>query len=67
MVFTLGDFTVPWLMTGGAPGDSTHVLATLAYRYTFTMGRLEWGMATFAVALPATLGFIAMLLRWVKI
>jgi hypothetical protein len=34
------------------------VLATLAYRYTFTMGRLEWGMATFAVALPVTLLFI---------
>lgn len=67
MVFTLGDFTVPWLMTGGAPGDSTHVLATLAYRYTFAMGRLEWGLATFAVALPITLLFIGLLLRWVKI
>jgi multiple sugar transport system permease protein len=67
MVFTLGDFTVPWLMTGGAPGDSTHVLATLAYRYTFTMGHLEWGMATFAVALPVTLLFIGLLLVWVKI
>jgi len=67
MVFTLGDFTVPWLMTGGAPGDSTHVLATLAYRYTFQMGRLDWGLATFAVALPVTLGFIGLLLRWVKI
>ena len=33
MVFTLGDFTNVWLLTGGAPGDSTHVLATLAYRY----------------------------------
>ncbi len=67
MVFTLGDFTVPWLLAGGAPGDSTHVLATLAYRYTFHMGRLEWGMATFAVALPVTLFFIFLLLRWVKI
>jgi multiple sugar transport system permease protein len=67
MVFTLGDFTVPWLMTGGAPGDSTHVLATLAYRYTFGMGRLEWGLATFTVALPITLLFIGTLLRWVKI
>jgi multiple sugar transport system permease protein len=67
MVFTLGDFTVPWLMTGGAPGDSTHVLATLAYRYTFQMGRLEWGLATFTVALPVTLLFIGLLLRWVKI
>lgn len=67
MVFTLGDFTVPWLLTGGAPGDTTHVLATLAYRYTFAMGRLEWGLATFAVALPITLLFIGMLMRWVKI
>jgi multiple sugar transport system permease protein len=67
MVFTLGDFTVPWLMTGGAPGDSTHVLATLAYRYTFQMGRLEWGLATFAVALPVTLLFIFLLMRWVRI
>src|SRR5439155_451117 len=67
LVFPLGDFTVPWLLTGGAPGDSTHVLATLAYRYTFQMGRLEWGLATFAVALPVTLGFIGLLLRWVKI
>ena len=67
MVFTLGDFTVPWLMTGGAPGDSTHVLATLAYRYTFAMGRLEWGLATFVVALPITLAFIGLLLRWVRI
>ena len=67
MVFTLGDFTVPWLLTGGAPGDTTHVLATLAYRYTFAMGRLEWGLSTFAVALPVTLLFIGMLMRWVKI
>jgi multiple sugar transport system permease protein len=67
MVFTLGDFTVPWLMTGGAPGDSTHVLATLAYRYTFQMGHLDWGLATFAVALPVTLLFIGVLLRWVKL
>jgi multiple sugar transport system permease protein len=67
MVFTLGDFTVPWLMTGGAPGDSTHVIATLAYRYTFAMGRLEWGLATFAVVLPITLLFIGVLIRWVKI
>ena len=47
--------------------DGAGMLATLAYRYTFTMGRLEWGMATFAVALPITLIFIGMLLRWVKI
>src|SRR5437660_1422371 len=56
-----------FLMTSGAPGVASHVVATLAYRYTFPMGRLEWGLATFAVALPVTLGFIGLLLRWVKI
>lgn len=66
MVFTLGDFVVIWIMTGGAPGDSTHVLATLAYRYTFRMGQLGWGIGTFMVALPVTLLFIFILIRWVK-
>ncbi len=65
-VFTLGDFTIVWLMTGGAPGDSTHVLATLAYRYTFQMGRIDWGLSTFATALPVTLVLILLLMRWVR-
>jgi multiple sugar transport system permease protein len=66
MVFTLGDFVVVKIMTGGAPGDSTHVLATLAYRYTFQMGRIDWGVGTFVTALPITLLFIFILIRWVK-
>jgi multiple sugar transport system permease protein len=66
MVFTLGDFVIIKIMTGGAPGDSTHVLATLAYRYTFQMGKLDWGVGTFITALPVTLLFIFILIRWVK-
>jgi multiple sugar transport system permease protein len=66
MVFTLGDFVIIKIMTGGAPGDSSHVLATLAYRYTFQMGRLDWGVGTFVTALPITLLFIFILIRWVK-
>ncbi len=66
MVFTLGDFTIIKIMTGGAPGDSSHVLATLAYRYTFQMGRIDWGVGTFVTALPVTLLFIFILIRWVK-
>lgn len=66
MVFTLGDFVIIKIMTGGAPGDSTHVLATLAYRYTFQMARLDWGIGTFVTALPVTLLFIFILIRWVK-
>lgn len=66
MVFTLGDFTNVWLLTGGAPGDSTHVLATLAYRYTFLMGKIDWGMGVFATALPVTLLFIFVLIRKIR-
>src|SRR5437899_1299148 len=72
-------FLIPWAvpalpgilsfrwMLNSQWGIFNYLLATLAYRYTFQMGRLEWGLATFAVALPVTLGFIGLLLRWVKI
>ena len=66
MVFTMGDFTNVWLMTGGAPGDSTHVLATLAYRYTFRVGKLDWGVGVFATALPVTLLFILVLIKKIR-
>jgi len=66
MVFTLGDFVIIKIMTGGAPGDSTHVLATLAYRYTFQMGKIDWGVGTFITALPVTLLFIFILIKKVK-
>lgn len=66
MVFTMGDFTNVWLMTGGAPGDSTHVLATLAYRYTFKVGKIDWGMGVFATALPVTLLFIFVLIKKIR-
>jgi multiple sugar transport system permease protein len=66
MVFTLGDFVIIKIMTGGAPGDSTHVLATLAYRYTFQMGKIDWGIGTFITALPITLLFIFILIRKIK-
>jgi multiple sugar transport system permease protein len=66
MVFTLGDFANVWLMTGGAPGDSTHVLATLAFRYTFLMGKIEWGVGVFATVLPVTLLFIYILIRRIR-
>ena len=66
MVFTMGDFTNVWLMTGGAPGDSTHVLATLAYRYTFRVGKVDWGVGVFATALPVTLLFIFVLIKKIR-
>ena len=59
-------FGMVFSMTGGGPGDSTHVLATLAYRYTFRMGKIDWGMGVFATALPVTLLFIFVLIKKIR-
>ena len=42
------------------------MLSTLAYRYTFLMGKIDWGVGTFITALPVALLFIFILIRWVK-
>jgi len=33
IIWTMGDFITVYLMTGGGPGQSTNVLATIAYRF----------------------------------
>jgi len=43
-----------------------HTVATLAYRYTFQMGKIDWGVGTFVTALPVTLLFIFILIKKVK-
>lgn len=67
MVWTMGDFVIIYLLTGGGPADSTHVLSTLAFRYAFQMANPALGMTVFTVALPFTLLLVFILMRWVKI
>lgn len=67
MVWTMGDFVIIWLLTGGGPADTTHVLPTLAFRYAFQMANPSLGMTVFTVALPFTLLLVFILMRWVKI
>lgn len=52
MIWTLGDFNSIYLLTGGGPIDSTHVLSTLAFRYAFTDSDLKAGMSATMTALP---------------
>lgn len=51
-IWTLGDFNSVYLLTGGAPVERTHVLATLGFRYAFRMGDVGTGIATVVTALP---------------
>ncbi len=51
MIWTLGDFNSVYLLTGGGPGDKTHVLATLGVRY-LRIDQLELGIAAIITAMP---------------
>jgi len=66
MVWTLGDFTTVWVLTQGAPAESTHVLATLAYRYAFLHGDLSTAYTSFTIILPLVLGMILILIRKIE-
>jgi multiple sugar transport system permease protein len=64
-IWVIGDFTTPWLLTGGAPGGSTHVAATIGYVYAFLLHDMPMGLAAVMSILPAIalLLFIALKLR----
>jgi multiple sugar transport system permease protein len=62
MIWTLGDFNSVYLLTGGGPGDQTHVLATLGIRY-LRIDKLSLGIASIIVALPLVLPLVWFMVR----
>ena len=58
MILTLGDFNSVYLLTGGGPNDTTHVLATLGIRYAFGLAEVNMGVATVVVALPLVIPMV---------
>jgi multiple sugar transport system permease protein len=54
-IWVMGDFTTPWLLTGGAPGGSTHVAATIGYFYAFLLHEMPQGLAANMTLLPLIL------------
>ena len=62
MIWTLGDFNSVYLLTGGGPGDLTHVMATLGIRY-LRLDQLDRAMATIVVALPFVLPLMWFMVR----
>jgi multiple sugar transport system permease protein len=61
-IWTLGDFNSVYLLTGGGPGDQTHVLATLGIRY-LRIDQLPLGIASIIVALPLVLPLVFVMVR----
>ena len=62
-LWTLGEFTTVYLVSGGAPALSTEVLATLGYRYAFDLAKPALGVATVMSALPVLILIAVVLMR----
>jgi multiple sugar transport system permease protein len=62
MIWTLGDFNSVYLLTGGGPGDQTHVLATLGIRY-LRIDKLPLGIASIIVAMPLVLPMVYVMVK----
>jgi len=62
-LWTLGDFTTVYLVSGGAPVSSTEVLATLGFRYAFDLANPELGIAAVISALPLLIPITIVLMR----
>ena len=62
-IWSLGDFNSVYLLTGGGPVDSTHVLATLGIRYAFGLNDVDTGVATVIVAMPLVIPLVLYMVR----
>jgi multiple sugar transport system permease protein len=62
-LWTLGDFTTVYLVSGGGPAGSTEVLATLGFRYAFDANKPALGIAAVMSALPVLIPIVVLLMR----
>ena len=63
IIWTMGDFITVYLMTGGGPGQSTNVLATIAYRFAFRFGEFDNASASFVLLFPVMVILITFVIR----
>jgi multiple sugar transport system permease protein len=63
VIWTIGDFTIVFLVSGGGPFHLTEVVATLANRYWFDYGQPELGVAAVISILPLLIPIAVMLMR----
>ncbi len=60
-LWTVGDFTTVYLVSGGGPAGSTEVPATLGFHYAFDASRL--GIAVVMSALPVRIPITIVLME----
>ena len=62
-LWTIGDFTTVFLVSGGAPALSSEVLATPGVHYAFDISRPSLGVAAMLSALPVLIPVALALVR----
>jgi multiple sugar transport system permease protein len=65
-LWTVGDFTTVYLVSGGGPAGLTNVLATLGFHYAFDTARPALGVAAALSALPVLIPIAIVLMRRLK-
>jgi multiple sugar transport system permease protein len=62
-LWTVGDFTTVYLVSGGGPANSTEVLATLGFHYAFDVAKPALGVAAVISTLPVLIPVVILLMR----
>jgi multiple sugar transport system permease protein len=62
-LWTVGDFTTVYFVSGGGPAGATDVLATLGFHYAFETSRPALGIAAAMSALPVLIPIAVVLMR----
>ena len=65
-LWTVGDFTVAYFVSSGAPALETEVLATFGFREAFDHGNPQLGVAAVMSALPLLIPLAILLMRRVQ-
>ena len=63
VLWTLGDFTTVYLVSGGGPYGATEVLATLGFHYAFDSAKPALAVAAVMSALPVLIPVVIVLMR----
>ena len=62
-IWTIGDFTTVYFVSGGGPVGSSEVLATLGFHYAFDAAKPALGVAAVMSALPVLIPIVIILMR----
>src|SRR5205814_5340774 len=66
LVWTISDFQLVYVLTGGGPSNSTHLFSTLAYQIALRAGQLGEGAAVSLFMFPLLLVAVAGLLWYMR-